>query len=233
MSRLPPNYSNSSGRSRSGSTRQDGIPSISPPIRPLQINRTPTSTRPTSPSSNFSSSPSGKGPARPMRSGLRDRQLSDISTSDRASLDSRTAPEPRGSGDRFDYGRGESSITRNGSVSTSSRSYGSSQTVTSPTSPLSPDSGITPSSMAAIVAFQALGKKRGMTNDSIADAEYEREKAQEREAERARQQRLRDRAPGRKPTGKTKAGDIDGELLLWPVCPWAMNMDCANLNIVI
>ena len=55
-----------------------------------------------------------------------------------------------------------------------------------------------------------------MTNDSMADAEYEREKAQEREAERIRQQRLRDRVPGRKPTGKTKAGDIDGECA--PAC---------------
>ncbi|KAH9937245.1 Sec8 exocyst complex component-specific domain-containing protein [Fomitopsis serialis] len=58
------------------------------------------------------------------------------------------------------------------------------------------------------------------------DAEYEREKAQEREAERARQQRLKDRVPGRKPTGKTKAGDIDAVLDEirgeWEVC---MNPD--------
>ncbi|KAH9836975.1 Sec8 exocyst complex component-specific domain-containing protein [Rhodofomes roseus] len=61
-----------------------------------------------------------------------------------------------------------------------------------------------------------------MSNDSMMDAEYEREKAQEREAERARQQRLRDRVPGRKPTGKTKAGDIDAVLNEirgeWEVC---------------
>lgn len=104
--------------------------------------------------------------------------------------------------------------------------------VTSPTSPFSPDSGISPSSMAAVVAFQALGKKRGMTSDSMMDAEYEREKAQEREAERARQQRLRDRVPGRKPTGKTKAGDIDGECMLWSVYPRAMSVGDVILNIV-
>ena len=86
--------------------------------------------------------------------------------------------------------------------------------------------------MAAVAAFQALGKRRGMTNDSMADAEYEREKAQEREAERIRQQRLRDRVPGRKPTGKTKAGDIDGESVLRPVSIQAMGMVSVDLNVV-
>ncbi|KZT75066.1 hypothetical protein DAEQUDRAFT_742424 [Daedalea quercina L-15889] len=101
-------------------------------------------------------------------------------------------------------------------------SNGGSQTVTSPLSPMTPDSAISPSGMAAVFAFQALGRRRGMSNDSIMDAEYERERTKEREAEQARQQRLRDRVPGRKPTGKTRAGDIDAVLDEikgeWEVC---------------
>lgn len=63
---------------------------------------------------------------------------------------------------------------------------------------------------AAVAAFQSLGRKRGMSNDSLMDAEYERQREKEMELQKARQQRLRDKVPGRRPTGKAKAGDIDG-----------------------
>ena len=48
-----------------------------------------------------------------------------------------------------------------------------------------------------------------MTNGSD-DMEYEAERRNEQEAEKARQQRIRDRAPGRRMNGKARAGDIDG-----------------------
>lgn len=49
-----------------------------------------------------------------------------------------------------------------------------------------------------------------MTNESE-DKEYEIERQNELQAEKARQQRIRDKAPGRRINGKARAGDIDGE----------------------
>jgi exocyst complex component 4 len=48
-----------------------------------------------------------------------------------------------------------------------------------------------------------------MTNGSD-DAEYEKARQQELEDEKRRQQRIRERAPGRKATGRANAGDVDG-----------------------
>jgi exocyst complex component 4 len=48
-----------------------------------------------------------------------------------------------------------------------------------------------------------------MTNGSD-DFEYQREREMEVEADRARQQRIRDKVPGRRVNGKARAGDIDG-----------------------
>jgi exocyst complex component 4 len=62
-----------------------------------------------------------------------------------------------------------------------------------------------------MAAFREAGaRKRSMTNGSE-DTTYEREKKREREKEMMRQERIRERMPGRKATGKAKAGDIDGE----------------------
>jgi hypothetical protein len=49
-----------------------------------------------------------------------------------------------------------------------------------------------------------------MTNESE-DMEYEIERQNELQAEKARQQRIRDKVPGRRTNGKARAGDIDGE----------------------
>lgn len=212
MSRLPSNYSTDTARSRIPPALQNG--SSVAPVRPLQINRTPP--RPTTPSSasNASTSPvAPKGPPRPMRSGLRERRVSDYSTSDRASVDSRITRDSRASGDNADAARSDQSQpyrTRNNVASSSNLSNGRPRAAPSPISPMSPESDISPTSLAAIAAFQAFGRKRGMSNDSVMDAEYEREKAKEAEVQKARQQRLRDRVPGRKATRKAKAGDIDG-----------------------
>ncbi len=58
-------------------------------------------------------------------------------------------------------------------------------------------------------AFQSAGRRRAMTNGSD-DLEYQKEKRAEMEAEKARQQRIRDKVPGRRVNGKARAGDIDG-----------------------
>ncbi|PCH33923.1 hypothetical protein WOLCODRAFT_135391 [Wolfiporia cocos MD-104 SS10] len=216
MSQRPSNYSFDVNRPRAASNLQNGAPSPMPAVRPLQINRTPT--RPTTPtsSSNVSvasvSPPTPRGPIRPARSGLRNRAGS--SASERASIDSRFTREPsRASGDN-DPTRPELPTpyrTRNNTASSSSLSNGTARPgLPSPTSPASPN--LTPTSLAAIAAFQAIGRKRGMSNDNMMDAEYEREKRNEREAEKLRQQHIRDRIPGRRTTGKAKAGDIDAVL---------------------
>ncbi|KAI0936742.1 hypothetical protein AcV5_004806 [Taiwanofungus camphoratus] len=212
MSRVPSTYSTDPAR-RLPSNSQNGT--FIPPVRPLQINRTPT--RPPTPSSvsSISTSPSTtRGPPRPMRSGLRDRRVSEHS-SDRASMDSRITHDSRDTGDTVDPTRSDASLpyrTRN-NVASSSNLY-SRQAAASP-SPISPVSSMedpqpSPASLAAAVAaFQSLGRKRGMSNDSLMDAEYERQREKEMELQKARQQRLRDKVPGRRPTGKAKAGDID------------------------
>ena len=50
-----------------------------------------------------------------------------------------------------------------------------------------------------------------MSTDDMMDAEYEEQKRREIELQKARQRRIREKVPGRRTTGKAKAGDIDGE----------------------
>lgn len=50
-----------------------------------------------------------------------------------------------------------------------------------------------------------------MSNDDMMDAEYEEQKRREIELLKARQKRIREKVPGRRTTGKAKAGDIDGK----------------------
>ena len=79
-------------------------------------------------------------------------------------------------------------------------------------SPTSPGEEVSPLSANAIAAFQHLmaKKKRNMTEDDYLEQEYEKEKQREAQIQMARQQRLRDRVPGRQVT-KPRAGDIDGK----------------------
>lgn len=70
----------------------------------------------------------------------------------------------------------------------------------------------TPTSLSSVMsAFQSAGRRRATTNGSD-DLEYQKEKRAEMEAERARQQRIRDKVPGRRVNGKARAGDIDAVL---------------------
>ncbi|TFK77269.1 hypothetical protein BDN72DRAFT_784268 [Pluteus cervinus] len=61
-------------------------------------------------------------------------------------------------------------------------------------------------------AFRAAGSRRRTTVDDEDDLEYQRERQNEINAERARQQRIRDRVPGKRINGKARAGDIDAVL---------------------
>ncbi|KAI0715379.1 Sec8 exocyst complex component-specific domain-containing protein [Earliella scabrosa] len=51
-----------------------------------------------------------------------------------------------------------------------------------------------------------------MSNDDFMDAEYEEQKRREIEVQKARQKRIKEKVPGRRTTGKAKAGDIDAVL---------------------
>lgn len=69
----------------------------------------------------------------------------------------------------------------------------------------------TPLALSSVMsAFKSAGtRRRAMTNGSD-DMEYQKERQLEIEAEQVRQQRIREKAPGRRPTGKAGTGNIDG-----------------------
>ncbi|TFK86165.1 hypothetical protein K466DRAFT_493353 [Polyporus arcularius HHB13444] len=71
---------------------------------------------------------------------------------------------------------------------------------------------VSPTSLAVVAAFQSFGRKRGMSIDDMMDAEYEEQKRREIEIQKARQRRIKEKVPGRRATGKAKAGDIDAVL---------------------
>ncbi|KAF5374943.1 hypothetical protein D9758_000454 [Tetrapyrgos nigripes] len=188
-----------SRRARSSSTSNSNA-SISPPnpanmpTRPLQINRPPS--RPTTPSNSMlSTSPrpppnSGlNGPARPQRSELRSRGSEYSDSTYRDSVASST-------------------------FSDTSRSRNTNAVSTRPkANRMGSGEEATPAALGTVLsAFQTAGsRRRAMTNDSE-DPEYERERRNDREAEKVRQQRIKERATGRKPNQRARAGDIDAIL---------------------
>ncbi|KAH9944194.1 Sec8 exocyst complex component-specific domain-containing protein [Epithele typhae] len=93
-----------------------------------------------------------------------------------------------------------SRITTNGSEQANGRRY---------RDPVSP-AEISPTSLAAVAAFQSFGRRRGTIDD--ADDEYEIQRQREIEVQKQRQQKIREKVPGRRTTGKAKAGDIDAVL---------------------
>ncbi|KAJ7487411.1 exocyst complex component sec8 [Mycena galericulata] len=201
MSRAPPFPSR---RARSPPLSNGSGPAQGPNgTRPLQIARPPS--RPTTPSNSgiISGSPRGppantapSGPSRPQRSELRS----------------------RGS----DYA---ASTSRDSIATDASSSYRSRPSVSSnPSTPANPrpkpqrlrsaptdDEQTTPVALSSVMsAFQSAGtRKRGATEEEM---EYRRERKEEMEAEKRRQQRIRDKAPGRRVNGKARAGDIDAVL---------------------
>ncbi|KAG6830294.1 hypothetical protein H0H92_001372 [Tricholoma furcatifolium] len=214
MSRAPPFPT----RHRSPSVNGSNIslpnpfpPTASPGTRPLQISR--PSERSTTPGNGSyppqsprlpPPHPSSGGPSRPQRSELRTR-VPDYDNSEQASY------------------RDSISTTRS-DISLSARpqasALGSNVTPKSKSRPQRLQSPIadegdlsTPASLAsALSAFKSAGSRRRAMTMENEDLEYQTERQNEIEAERARQQRIRDKVPGRRINGKARAGDIDAVL---------------------
>ena len=62
----------------------------------------------------------------------------------------------------------------------------------------------------ALSALQSAGQRRRAMTAGSEDAEWERQRTLEQEAELQLQKRIKDRVPQRRAKGKAKAGDIDG-----------------------
>ena len=153
---------------------------------PLSINRQPA--RPMTPTSSTGSAISRGSPARPARSDLRPRQISQYSISsassrgmDRDSLAYDIGGAPRIPEPREQNGRSDD------------------------------PEATSPKALTAVLnAFQQAGaqRKRAMTNGTV---ERERERERELQEEAERQKRIRARAPGRRANGRSKTtGGIDG-----------------------
>lgn len=198
-------------------------PTSLPQTRPLQI------ARPSTPSNTtFSSSSSPKAPPfsslnrphRPQRSDLRPRQPSDYSASERTSTSSRII------NDLNTRERRDSSSTTLSDASIQRRPIGSISLPTHPrldpprlaTSelPVSPLSSTTasPALSAAMAAFRDAGEtsfRRREPANGNDERSYEQERHLEIEREKARQDRIKERMPHRKPTANANSGEIDGQ----------------------
>ncbi|PPQ65775.1 hypothetical protein CVT24_011992, partial [Panaeolus cyanescens] len=215
MSRAPPFPARRRSPSNSNGASYSSQPSSAPGTsgtRPLQISR--QGSRPTTPVSGYSSNNQSLvppntaplGPSRPQRSERRARQ--EYSESERTSTASQ------------DYGRDSFSASRSDTPGASYRNMPNSSTTAGNLSarsrlnlksPVSDVEGTetTPTSLkSALSAFQSAGTRRRFDDY---DEEYQKERQQELEAEKARQQRIRDRAPGARSKG-SKAGEIDAIL---------------------
>ena len=181
--------------------------------RPLQIAR--PGSRPTTPVGGYTaSSPSSYappntaplGPSRPQRSELRNRP--EYANSDRTSSYSSQGPYNR---DSIATSRSDVSGTPYRTVPASATNGPSArQRPSRVTSPVSDDGdNTTPTSLnTALSAFQSAGSKKRQVDDD--DYQYQRERELELAAEQSRQQRIRERAPGMRSRGNTRAGEIDG-----------------------
>lgn len=211
MSRVPPLPSS---RYPSNGSYDNDSPS-SPSVRPLQINRS----RPTTPNKNSIPLPvssrvpssGSNGPSRPQRSGLRGRQLSEVSIDSVVydGISSRDSGGERdGLGTRSNRSLPQAGRNNVAGSSKSSVSNGRTRPSRTPTSPSTPGSEteMSPTHMAAIQAFQRAGRMRNMT---LEDEEYEKQKEREIAIQKDRQRRIKEKAPGRK-VGKHRPGDIDG-----------------------
>lgn len=213
MSRAPPFPTPRRSQTPNGN-HYDDQPSSPSTTRPLNINRPPT--RPTTPTSRNAplpgpSSPTPGMPTRPARSGLRTRQVSEHSASERLSVDSSRYGDHRDSvgTTRSDTSQPPPRPPRT-NLSTSPPNGHLQTNLLSPISPSS-EPELSPGGAAALAMFQnAIARRRGMTEDDMYDAEYEREKAREAAIQRDRQRRIKEKVPGMKAT-KPRAGDIDGE----------------------
>lgn len=162
---------------------------------PLTINRQPSqSSRPITPSSSTGSMSVRASPARPARSERRPRHASQYSVSSISSRNMDFDNASVMSGSDTLAGPGPSSRTQG-------LDRGQQQDAQSP-----PPSAALKS---VLNAFQQAGaqRKRAMTNGTV---DWEKDRQRELDEEAQRQKRIRDKVPGRRANGKTKAvGNID------------------------
>ncbi|KAF6766580.1 Sec8 exocyst complex component-specific domain-containing protein [Ephemerocybe angulata] len=214
MSRNPPFPNRRRAPSAASNDVYNSQPTSAPGtsnIRPL-VPRSPS--RPTTPTSSTYRSGSPQysapntapiGPLRPQRSELRAR-ASEYSNSERGSVASNdpyyrdsyegSRPDPRAyptSNPNTPHSRTRTPRAVNGAYPSDGGEIN------------------TPTSLGTVLsAFKSAGSRKNTVESE--DAEYWRERDREIEAEKARQQRIRERAPGIRPArGNTRAGEIDGD----------------------
>ena len=202
MSRTPPFPSRRPSVTNGVSYMPSSAPGTSM-TRPLQISR--TGSRPTSPVNTSPSYPlpntAPLGPSRPRRSELRARV--EYSEPERASISS-------------DPYRDSTSTSRSDHPSTSYRvppkSANTSTTMGSRSKQqgLDGDQTISPSISSSFSAFRSAGSSKGQNSDSVKD-NYQRDRELEIEAEKARQQRIRDKGLAK---GNARRGEIDGMFIV-------------------
>lgn len=167
-------------------TKSPAAYDANPSTLPLSINRQPA--RPMTPTSSTGSAMSRGSPARPARSDLRPRQISQYSINSVSSrgMDRDSMAYDVGGESRMPETQLQSDRSEDGEATS-------------------------PKALTAVLnAFQQAGaqRKRAMTNGTL---ERERERERELQAEAERQKRIKDRVPGRRVNGRTKtAGGIDG-----------------------
>ena len=199
MSRTPPSFPS---RRPSVTNGASYMPSSAPgtsTTRPLQISR--TGSRPTSPvnTSYLPPNTAPLGPSRPRRSELRARV--EYSEPERASISSDPYRD-----------RDSTSTSRSDYPSTSYRvppkSANPSTTIGSQSKQQVFDGGqtISPSLSSSLSAFRSAGSSKGQNPDEVED-NYQRDRKLEIEAEKVRQQRIRDKGLAK---GNARRGEIDG-----------------------
>ncbi|GJE87574.1 Sec8 exocyst complex component-specific domain-containing protein [Phanerochaete sordida] len=152
-------------------------------------------------------------PVRPARSGLRGRNTSELSGSERLSLDTLNGDYRDSTGTtRSDASQPPPRPPRAGVSTSPPNAQIQTSNLLSPLTPSSAGTELSPSEAAALAMFQhAMAKRRGMTEEDVADVEYRREKEREAAIQMDRQRRIRAKVPGMR-AHKPRAGDIDAVL---------------------
>ena len=204
MSRAPPFPTRRRSPSVNNGNSYAAPPSSAPgtsTTRPLQISR--PGSRPTTPvgshsvtSPSYTPTTAPLGPSRPQRSELRAR--ADHAASERVSTTSQDYRDSSANG----YLEGPGSAAASASRQRSDR-------LQSPS--VDYDDGNTPTSLkSALSAFQSAGSRRRLVPEDSDEYYYKQEREREIEAEKVRQQKIRERAPGIRTKGSTRGGEIDG-----------------------
>jgi exocyst complex component 4 len=216
MSRAPPFPTNAGTPSRPPTNvNGNGLPRDvrSASTRPLQIGRP---TRPTSPNDTGYVP---NGPTRPTRSDLRpsgqvsvEYPISEASSS-RGPNYARDGQDAGAYGEmRYEAGSPPRQRAQNANMTPTRPAVRRDRSGTMNTmSSGSVNGADEPSSLGGVLsAFQSAGVRARVANAT--DPEWDRQREREIEEEQARQQRIRDRVPGRKVNGKQRTlGDIDGK----------------------